>query len=266
MTHQTSVTVFVFFLSIMIVFAGLPSKTQKETRGDAEKLWELAIKAKGGRTKLESVETLLVTSEGEAITSSGKSYIRKRVALAVLPYKIWSYEDSMPDVFGITVSMDNYQNNTEYFWANGRKKVKAIEMSPRAKKAKAYQNSTIFYLMESRWLKPKILGIAPISSAGVNTYLIQTIVDDRRVDFELDRTTYLPTKIVVYEVGIDGVSRNSEMNLMDYVEVDGIKVPQRTQFESQLSERTKFGFNVDYNPSIFERAPENFDAMSWKPK
>lgn len=233
----------------------------------AQKVWDLAIEAKGGRQRIYKIEVVVEHSSSRARTHTGKVYERKGVAVIALPHKVWSYRDDGPSVFGRTAVMLDYENMTEYFWADGRKNVLAEPMpNEYARGLKAYQNTTIFYLMESRWLKPTLLGMKSSSINGEKVFVIETDMDGRRVDFGVSHKTYLPIKIFLYDVGSNGVTYKHEMLLEDYKEIDGIKVPLRTKYDDQGWETSTIQFNVDYDPSIFLRAPDNLGPDSWRPK
>lgn len=232
---------------------------------EAQRLWELMIKAKGGREALHKVNNILVQSNSRSQTTSGREYQHKRESLAVLPDKIWSYDDARPDVFGVTTYMGNYENMTEYFWAEGRQNVVAEPISSAYGRAmKAYQNTTIFCLSESRWLEPRVIDMKTDLVGSEKVFVIQTNVDGRRVDFAVSQKTYLPVKIILYEVGTNDPSRRDELLLSNYLEVEGIQVAQVEQFNRQGIETLKIRFNVEYDPSIFVRAPKKMGSNAWK--
>lgn len=244
----------------------VPQTAAAQGEREAERVWELAIKAKGGRGSLYKVHNILGESTSEARATSGRTYKRTRVSLAVLPDKIWSYTDERPEVFGETAVMLDYENMVEYFSVNGREKVIASPIPARRHDMKAYQNSAIFYLMEPKWLKPRIVGMTSASIDGGRVFIVQTTVDGRRVDFALSQASYLPMKISLYDTGSDGVTRRNEMRLSNYVEVDGIKVPRTTTYNKQGVENLTIRFNVDYDPLIFTRSPTTLTPDAWQGK
>lgn len=238
-----------------------------DTKAEAEKVWEIAIKAKGGRDKLDGIKSIQGYSETES-RFLWKRFVHKEAFLCVLPKKVWSYQGKQ-GVFGVITSMLDYENMTTYFGEAGSN-ISLRQIEGNEKHLKAYQNSTILYLMESNWLKPEIIGIASEKADGVNVHLIETRIDGRRVDFALDKKTYLPTQILFHNVSSEGKTYIHIARLAKYVEVDGIKVPQKMSYSDTIT-RGRTGtetiqFNVEYDPDIFLKAPAKLTPDAWKKK
>ncbi len=246
-----------------------------DTKTGAIKAWEMAITAKGGRDRLYKIETILNSSIKESRTISvkesrttlGKTYVAHHESLIVLPDKVWVYSDESASVFGITVSMLNYENLTGYF---GQGPTKVTPLSPHERTLKGYQNATILYLMESKWLKPEIVGMRSEKADGVDVYLIETCIDGRRVDFALDKKTYLPVQIRFHNVSSNGKTYIHTARLTKYVDVDGIKVPQEMSYSDTVTrggtEKLTIQFNVEYDPDIFIKPPAKLTPDAWKRK
>ena len=85
---------------------GHDSIEQDETR-EAERIWEQAIEAKGGRERLYAVRNAVVSSKGIYRTSRGKDNKIRQEEFYVFPDMFWAWSDYRPDVFGLRVEMVN---------------------------------------------------------------------------------------------------------------------------------------------------------------
>lgn len=262
---KTLVQTLILTLSIGIIVS--QESPSIDTRAEAEKVWEIAIKAKGGRDKLDGIKSIQGYSETES-RFLWKRFVHKEAFLCVLPKKVWSYQGKQ-GVFGVITSMLDYENMTTYFGeAGGNISLRQIEGNE--KHGKGYQNSTILYLMESKWLKPDIIGLRPDKADGVDVRLVETYVDGRRVDFALDKKTYLPIQIRFHNVSSNGKIYIHTARLSKYVEVDGIMVPQKVSYSDTITrggtEKMTIKFNVEYDPSIFLKPPSKLTPDAWKKK
>src|SRR5258705_4079770 len=68
-------------------------------RKEAERIWELAIQAKGGRERLYSVNNMVISSFGKNIRLED---------FFIFPDRSWSWVDQRPSVFGLNMSMQNW--------------------------------------------------------------------------------------------------------------------------------------------------------------
>ena len=83
------------------------------SKNNAERLWEMAIQAKGGRDRLHRIKNMVVSSEGSF--NKGRVKIRARLEdLYILPNKWWSWDDQRPSVFGLSMSMKNWDTGKQY--------------------------------------------------------------------------------------------------------------------------------------------------------
>lgn len=254
--------VFLIALGIQCAIAQTSASTKIS---EAEKVWEQSITAKGGRVRLNAVSNILESSTSSSVTVSGLDYKRKGVALILIPNKVWSFIDDRPEVFGRTATMLDYENMTEYFWADGRTDVAARPIPDGfARKVKAYQNSAIIFLMEAKGLKPKVIDMTSASLDGVPSFVVNTRIDGRQVDFVISKTIYLPVKVMFHDFGTNGEARVTTIRLDNYVEIEGIKIPLRTKYNDQSWETSTIRFNVDYDLSIFLRAPNKTGPDAWR--
>lgn len=236
-----------------------------DNRGEAERIWELVIKAKGGREKLHAINSIHGTSSRKMRTRFGKSYVVRTEFLSVLPDKDWSYWDHGNSVLGISQSMVNLETMTEYFATETKSSQVMRKYDDRQGLNKGHQNPTIYYLLESRWLKPVILGIQAGKVGNAAVHVIQTMYDGRRVDVAVDRISYLPVEITLYDVGSDGKTvYPATQRFEDYAEIDGIMTPRKVSVGRRM-ENITVRFNVDYDPMIFRSVPP-LEPDAWKSK
>lgn len=269
---QRSTTLFwwLIILSFPIGVIMAQKEISSDTKTEAEKVWEIAIKAKGGRERLYEIESIQESSTKDSRSSDGKKYVTRSEALIVLPNKVWVYADESGSVFGITQSMLNYEDMTGYFGQKNSSNTITEPLSSHERKLKAYQNSTILYLLESKWLKPHVIGVKPGKVDGTDVQIVETRIDGRRVDVAFDLKTFLPTQIEFYDTGFDGGPRLNTARLWNYTEVDGIKVPQAMTYSGTISkggvEKMTIRFNVEYDPDIFLKPPAKLTPEAWKKK
>jgi hypothetical protein len=107
--------VYPHYLAATSIIDSGTGQMQNDKKQEAQRLWELAIAAKGGRERLYDVRNMVFSSRGEYLTHLGKRNPARHDELVVFPNKIWFWDDLRPDVFGLTVGMYNYDTNMCYF-------------------------------------------------------------------------------------------------------------------------------------------------------
>src|SRR5213594_1865308 len=112
-------------ISVLVMLAlGLPCRifTQVASRqGEAERIWEQAIVAKGGRERLYAVRNMVIMSSGsykalrfkispdrKVESKSLKPSGLYREGLFVFPSKYWAWDDYRPAVFGLWIHVYDY--------------------------------------------------------------------------------------------------------------------------------------------------------------
>ena len=128
------------------------AKQQKESA----RLWEQAIAAKGGRDRLYEVHNLVISSRGKYRSRLSKNNQVRREELFVFPNKYWFWDDYRPDVFGLRVSMYNYDTNMKYVISDSEPDHQP-EAITNGQRNKALRNEQLSSLLETRWLKPTIV-------------------------------------------------------------------------------------------------------------
>jgi hypothetical protein len=220
---------------------------------EAVRLWEQAIAAKGGRERLYAVHNLVVSSRADYRTSSFKKNAIRQEALYVLPNKFWTWNDLRPDVFGLRIEMYNYDTNMKYVISDGEPNHQPEPIADKERKD-LFLNSLLPEMPETKWSKPALvkasggrIGLQPVN-------IVQTIVNGKRVDFALDQKTHLPVRVSYYDV-VRGKTYITALDLSDYVEISGIKVPQTVKYDDGTEYKQSYQFNVEYNKDIFIKPP-----------
>lgn len=233
---------------------------------EAERLWELAIAAKGGRIRLCSVRNLVISSRAEYRTGMLKTNQIRQETFYVLPNRLWSWSDLRPDVFGLRITMYNHDTNMKYIISEGEPKHMPEPITDKDKENRDLLSSLLPELLETKWSKPAMVK-ASIGRIGLRTVdIVETTVNGKRVDFALDRKTHLPIRVSYYDV-IKGKAYITALDLSDYVEVSGIRVPQKVKYDDGTQYKQTYQFNVEYNEDIFIK-PTTLEAgpEAWKPK
>lgn len=233
---------------------------QKDKAG---RVWEKAIAAKGGRERLHSVRNVIMSTHGEYLTQSLKRNQVRGVTLFVFPNKYWDWDDYRPDVFGLRISMYNYDTNIKYVISDGEPN-HPPEPITETRRNTALRNVQLSVLLESQWLKPTLVK-ASTGTVGLRPVdIVQTTVGGERVDFAFDRTTHLPVRVRYYDV-VRGKTYVNVQSFSDYTEVGGIKVPQTIMHDDGSKYKASFQFNVEYQEDIFVKPPSiSAGPNAWK--
>lgn len=232
---------------------------------EAVTFWEQAIAAKGGRERLHSVLNMVISTHGKyGSRQLGENQVRGET-LFVFPARYWDWSDYRPDVFGLRISMYNFETQKKYIISDGEPQ-RQIESITAAEQSRAEMHSLLPYLLETKWLRPVVVGVKTgrIRLRPVN--IVQTTVNGKRVDFALDQKSHLPVRVSYHDL-IKGKEYITALDLSDYVDIDGIKVPQKIKYDDGTEYKQAYQFNVEYNEDIFVR-PTTIQAgpQAWKPK
>lgn len=244
----------VTFLLLCLNFAAFSqtsSKTDNDSKKEAERLWELAIEAKGGREKLHAISNMAVSSKTEYYFELKK--ITNRIErFYVFPNKWWIWDDNRPSKFGLRMTMYNLESGKKYSIQEGQKKVSLESVESDYKSTKF--SALITDLMETKWNQPipEKLTSGKIRKQKVD--VIQTSIVGQRIDFALNQKTHLPVKVIAYLNDKPSYSAR----VFDYVDIDGIKMPSKLILESESGNseyNLSYQFNVEYNEEIFKSPP-----------
>jgi len=246
------------------------SSEDDANRQEAERLWELAIAAKGGRERLQAVSNLQISIREKVWYGLRRvSYIRE--ALYVFPGKHWEWTDQRKSVFGLSIIMYNHDRDINLWYIDHGKGAhvgRPVDLVNGKAGLIPLYDVQLRYFMETKWVRPIPISVQQEKLDGKLVDIVQTIVkgyptkdgtDEQRVSFALDRKTHLPTRINYYRFTL-GKESGGGLPLSDYVDVDGIKMPSKI-----LDFRSSFKINVDYDEQIFIRDPSAEGGINqWK--
>ncbi|HUE81723.1 MAG TPA: hypothetical protein VMM84_06360 [Pyrinomonadaceae bacterium] len=259
-----------FVMMLLCILFSPNWNMQASFQSEAKQLWERAIAAKGGRERLHAIRNIAISSSGsykplrfrikpgESITSrSLKRSGIVREELYVLPSKFWAWNDLRPAVFGLRVTMYNYETKMKYVISEGEpnrppEAIEDNELSSELQRTLAPVQ--ILYLMESRWIRPEPVNVNTVRIGSREFDVLQTEVAGERVDFTINRKTHLPVRITFYNQ-LEGKVYTNVLKLSNYIDVDGIRVPLTIEMDDGHEERSIVKFNVEYNDDIFLKSP-----------
>ena len=232
----------------------------QDNRQEAERLWELAIAAKGGRERLQAVNNLQISIREKVWFGLRRvSYIGE--ALYVFPGRYWEWNDQRKTVFGFSMRMYNRDRDIELWYTDhgkGGHVARPIDLVHGKAGLIPLYDVQLRYFMETKWVKPIPISVEQAKLDGKSVDIVQTIVkgyptkdgtDEQRVGFALDRKTHLPLKVIYYAV-LSGKEHSGGIALSDYVDVGGIQLPSKI-----YGLRSSYQINVDYDEQIFTRDP-----------
>jgi hypothetical protein len=241
-------------------------QTKDEVKDQAERLWELALAAKGGREKLHNIRNMVMSTRSEYMTSSRQKNQIRTESLFVFPNKLWSWDDYRPDVFGLRVEMYNFDTKMHYV-INQDFPNEIPKPIIGARKSDSYTYGLVSYILESQWLRPILLKVRKDNVGPREVDVVQTKLNDYRVDFFIDRQTRLPIRVEYYHTQDGKEIFDLAQDLLEYTEVGGIKVPQILKDDKGGMTRVQFQFNVDYDENIFLKPPPiEAGPEAWRPK
>jgi len=233
------------------------------TKTEAERLWELAIEAKGGRKKLRAIQNIQISSVG-SFHPGAKKIRNRNEFLIVYPNKYWEWDDNRPSNFGLRMKMYDLALGRKYVAGEGSTRADLVPFE-KTESAPRQTTALIWVTLENSWHRPTPTHFTSIKIGSKEVDNIQTCLNGQRIDFALDRQTHLPIKVSFFLNDLDGNNEHLsyEVHLSDYVDQDGIMVP-KTVSEDKFS----YHFNVNYNEDIFKMAPLPVEsaAEAWKPK
>ena len=251
---------------------GFAESSLHDNRQEAERLWELAIAAKGGRERLYSVNNLQISIR-EKVWYKWRRVPYIEEDLYVFPNKYWEWNDQKETIFGF--NLRTYNGDREiHLWYTDHGKVAHIGRPAED----VYGNGALIrlydvqlrYFMETKWVKPIPISVQQAKVDGKSVDIVQTIVkgyptrdgtNEERIAFALDHKTHLPLRVMHYTVTV-GEEYVGEIPLSDYVDVAGIQMPSKV-----YGLRSTYQINVDYDEEIFNREP-NVEAgiKQWSKK
>ncbi len=271
-------------LSISVVFAdGQETPQSQKDRKDAERIWEQAIAAKGGRSNLHTIHSLSVTTTSHNSNDERKFQDLQVTEFFLLPDKVWSWIDQRPG-FPLTVRQYDFQSEIGYeidertSYVERPEKETSIDRRLNSilfdgsrfndyMKSKFFENQMI-YLMETKWFHPDITGMRIEGRGKKKVAIIEAAFGRKKFEYYLDAATNLPKKITI-TTWFESLktSDSNDFYLSDYVEINGVKFPQNVSLGSGDESRTTYLVNPPYNKNLFKQQPSlTAGPDAWKAK
>ena len=265
MRQKLSLFLLIFLASIVPVAA---SQTNNPQLSRAQEVWEEAIRAKGGREKLEAVRNIFISSRSK-YWHGLKRYEVFSQTLNVFPGKMWWWQDYRPDVFGLTVELYDFDRGIKYYTSSDVPPP-APHLIDLGETSLSRTYGLLGYLMETKWLKPTITGVSEKKVKRkkvdvVHTFLVDTVADSTveyfYLDFWIDRTSRLPVRVSFSRTHRGHSGSSMDVSLSSYVDVNGVKVPSK-----EGGDKVLVMLNVDYNDELFSKPPSLAAGPdAWKP-
>jgi hypothetical protein len=246
------------------VTIGHDSLEQTEKR-EAERIWDQAIEAKGGRERLYAVRNVVISSKGIYRTSHNRGNTIRQEEFYVFPDKFWAWSDYRPDVFGLRVEMVNWETKAHYLVSPDAPRDEPRGMPTGG--SDQIMEGRIYYLLETKWLKPVVMKAIKGRVESRLVDIVRTKVYDQLTDFVFDRESHLLVQVRTYH-GPDTSKKPADVvTFSDYTEANGLKVPRKVVFDDGMAYEVSFQFNVTYDPGVLLNPPTiEAGAEAWKPK
>ena len=209
---------------ILLPIVCLQSQQREFDGAEASRIWEQMIEAKGGRSSLYQIETMVQEGRGQLRFGNPKFEDGEQhdvVALA-FPDRMWTW--GIAPVFGGGVRIVDLSVGIGYIGYPNNDIRKTSDF--RAEKESLKDNQLIF-LNETKWLKPKPVRVLIDKKIPRKVEAIETDLDGERVDFWIDREDHLPVKIITYRDFRHGkgLEPSDTWDLSQYQRMNGIQIP-----------------------------------------
>jgi hypothetical protein len=249
------------------LFSGLILTTKahaqaSSARTEAERLWELAVAAKGGRQRLHQVKSLAVFYEYSRGRPSAEVY--------AFPDKRWDWIDSgQKSKFPLWVySMDFEQMVHCVVQGVTREGCESVEGYS---KRSFLEGPQLLYLLETTWVKPKLLTASKGTLGFRSVDIVKVQLEQFQISVYLDAKTRLPSRIAYHS---NEGGRNLKVGdifewygLSDYREVNGIMLPHLISHTHGSTRQVRYEVNPAYDPHVFTRKPQiAAGPEQWRPK
>jgi hypothetical protein len=255
---------------LILLPIALQSQQREDSAREATKLWEQMIEAKGGRSVLYRIETMVQEAHDylKFHNPKFKDGDQHRVSAFAFPDRIWGW--SKAPVFEGGVQTADLSADTGYIgYPNGN----ILKTSDLRGEKGGLKNTQLVYLCETKWIKPKPVRVLLEKNIPRNVEAIETDLDGERVDFWIDRGSHLPIKIITYrdfKYG-QGLEPSYTWDLSDYQRMNGIQIPQQVGFFILSNPPSTTRYTTILNPKLREdlfTSPPRFEdgPDAWKSK
>ena len=262
-------------LALLLAAVALaPTAASPDQKADAEALWNQAIASKGGRTRLEAVQSLIVTERTEYNRSPRPDmttgFTRQR--LYVFPARLWEFVDERPGRLGSSLTVFDVEQLSG--WSSTGRLTDGQGLADGIKNRLIH--GQLVYLLETAFLKPEPTGTrsGTVGRTAVDIVEIRLPSSDLRAEYYLDRQSHLPIRVVLFytirtppdaPVAARTIANEDRYTLGNYVEVDGLQMPTVAMLEGpDKSNTTSYRINVDYDEQVFTTRPSQPRLNGWE--
>lgn len=266
---RTVIFSMIFYSQLIVVQHTMACPVGMESVEKARKLWEQSMVSLGGRDRILSIENLLSYNKEQTV-----------VSLEVFPDRFWWWSESKEPI-GTDVKTYDFSKNLGYRIRRGDTENFSFALSNQSKER--ILAGRLYTLLETRWIKPRLVGSDTIKIDGKEYDVVCTEVTfpenqetDKQIterhDYLFDQATHLVFRNIRYfDSSIGGGHYIIEYS--DYVDVKGVKFARhvRDKFSQhkRWSNRTEYvtDINVTYRSDLFDKPPSIKDGPNgWKPK
>ena len=253
-----------FTALILLSLPGPRADLDKPQDCDGEVVWTQLLVSKGGAAKLDAVDTLYVKEE----MSYWQGLAKRRYELhivSILPDYLWSWMST--GRIGELVSAVDYREKVHWHQGDGGKLYKGPVVSE-----KPIIRFQVLYLLQSKWMKPSIMGCQIQSDGrGSRETILGMTANGFRFELFIKENDSLPHRIEFHD-SLDALDR---YDLTNYREVAGIQFPLRmmktTVYQGRIISRFSVQVQYEVNPEIAQgfrnRAPAvDAGPSAWRPK
>ncbi|MGI8493927.1 MAG: hypothetical protein ACR2L1_01275, partial [Pyrinomonadaceae bacterium] len=259
--------IFIILAQIVAVKSAFACSTDEQSLAKAQQTWEQAIASLGGRERILNIKNIMYYNKEKTT-----------VSLEVLPDKLWYWSENRKPI-GTDVKTYDFSKNLGYRIKKGDPDNFSYPLTGDSKERRL--SGLLYTLLETKWIKPKLIGSDIIKIDGKEYDVVCTEVTfpdnqttDKQIterhDYLFDRITHLVFRNIRYfDKSIGGGDYTLEYS--NYIDVKGIKFAReiRDKFSHDKHWSSKSAYitdiDVDYKEDLFDKPPSIKDGPDgWK--
>ena len=244
------------FSAPLAVFALAAALAEAQTTPcNAQAVWEGMIEAKGGRAKLNSIETLFTSGDNVWRNFLVTHRLQAR-SFYRFPDFVWGWHDSGTAMLGTSIS-HCYLDLSVCLVVLGPSQNPQVRRQPINPETSVLQDVSVL-LLETRWRKPVLGGCSELGGAPT----IEAIYNDLSYLFHLPKDASLPDRVDILEP-----RGTTTYTLSGYERFDGLMLPTGYKRAYGILPpvvlKRKYEINPDYDRSLPKREVRRSSEASW---